>query len=95
MILTIRESHKKEWVKRFMTKEFVTVEQLGKYLTLKLYGYYDTIIERMDNNEVSSEDDYLEGLVDATSMALIKCGIEYHELNDYIELTDAQKWVKV
>lgn len=77
-----------------MTKEFVTVEQIGNYLTQKLYGYYDMQIERMDVHDVSGDDDYLEGLIDATSMALIKCGIEYLELNDYIEKSDAQKWTK-
>ena len=77
-----------------MTKEFVTLEQLGSYLTQKLYGYYDIQIERMDANDISGEDDYVEGLVDATSMALIKCGIEFMDLNSYIEKTDAQKWTR-
>jgi hypothetical protein len=42
-----------------MTKEFVTVEQVGYYLTQKLYGYYDLQMERMDSVEISSDDDYL------------------------------------
>ena len=77
-----------------MTKEFTTIEQIGKYLLDKLYGYYDTQLEMEDVNDVSSDNDYLEGLIDATSMALIKCGVEYMEYNDYIEYVDGLKWTK-
>lgn len=68
-----------------MTKEFTTIEQLGYYLTQKLYGYYDIAMERLDSDVISSEDDYLEGLQDATSMALIKCGIEYLDFETYVD----------
>ena len=92
--MTLRQRHKKEWVKKFMTKEFTTVEQVGQYLKQKLYGYYDTQLEMEEVNDVSSDMDYLEGLMDATSMALIKCGIEYMDFNKYIEYVDGLKWTK-
>lgn len=68
-----------------MTKEFTTIEQIGYYLTQKLYGYYDMAMERLDSEVVTSEDDYLEGLIDATSMALIKCGIEFMDFETYVD----------
>ena len=77
-----------------MTKEFATIEQLGRYLVDKLYGYYDIAKERMDNDHISSEDDYLEGLQDATSMALIKCGIEYMDFETYVDKVDSMEWRK-
>ena len=90
--MTLRQRHKKEWVKRFMTKEFTTVEQIGNYLRGKLYEYYDLQIERMDVNDVSGDDDYVEGLVDATSMALIKCGIDYLDFETYVDKVDTAQW---
>ena len=94
MILAIRQRNKKDLIKKFMTKEFVTVEQIGNYLRGKLYEYYDLQIERMDSMEISGDDDYVEGLVDATSMALIKCGIEYMDFETYVDKADAAKWRK-
>jgi hypothetical protein len=81
-----------EQVRRVMTREFVTVEQVGYYLTQKLYGYYDIAMERLDNEVVTSEDDYLEGLIDATSMTLIKCGIEYLDFETYVDKVETAVW---
>lgn len=75
-----------------MTREFTTIEQIGNYLRDKLYNYYDMQMERMDVNDVSGEDDYLEGLVDATSMTLIKCGIEYMDFETYVDKVETTKW---
>jgi hypothetical protein len=57
-----------------------------------LYGYYDMAMERLDNEVVTSEDDYLEGLQDATSMALIKCGIEYMDFETYVDKVETAVW---
>ena len=75
-----------------MTKPFTKIEQIGYYLTQKLYGYYDMAMERLDNDVISSEDDYLEGLIDATSMALIKCGIEYLDFETYVDKVETAVW---
>lgn len=84
-----------EMIRKTMTKEFTTIEQLGSYLTQKLYGYYDMAMERLDNDVISSEDDYLEGLQDATSMALIKCGIEFMDFETYVDKVETAVWKEV
>jgi hypothetical protein len=84
-----------EMVRRSMTRPFTKIEQIGSYLTQKLYGYYDMAMERLDNEVVSSEDDYLEGLIDATSMALIKCGIEYLDFETYVDKVETAVWKEV
>ena len=78
-----------------MTKEFTTVEQIGNYLRDKLYHYYDLSMERLDSEVITSEDDYLEGLMDATSMALIKCGIEYMDFETYVDKVETAQWKAV
>ena len=75
-----------------MTKEFTTIEQIGNYLRDKLYHYYDLSMERLDSDVITSEDDYLEGLMDATTMALIKCGIDYLDFETYVDKVDTAKW---
>ena len=78
-----------------MTREFTTVEQVGYYLTQKLYGYYDLQMERMDSDVISSDDDYLEGLIDATQMTLIKCGIDYLDFETYVDKVETAVWKEV
>ena len=77
-----------------MTKEFTTIEQIGNYLRDKLYHYYDLSMERLDSEVITSEDDYLEGLMDATSRALIKCGIEYLDFETYVDNVETAQWRK-
>lgn len=77
-----------------MTKEFTTLEQLLGFMVTKLYGYYDTQLELEDVHDVSSDNDYLEGLIDATQIFLIKSGVDFMDYNQYIEYTDSQKWTK-
>ena len=84
-----------ELVRRSMTREFTTVEQVGYYLTQKLYGYYDLQMERMDSDVISSDDDYLEGLIDATQMTLIKCGIDYLDFETYVDKVETAVWKEV
>ena len=81
-----------ERVRKSMTREFTTIEQIGNYLRGKLYEYYDMAMERLDNDVISSEDDYLEGLQDATSMALIKCGIEFMDFETYVDKVETAVW---
>lgn len=78
-----------------MTKEFTTLEQLTSFMVTKLYGYYDTFMELEAENDTSSDNDYLEGLIDATEIFLIKSGIDFMDINRYIEYVDSQKWTKL
>jgi hypothetical protein len=84
-----------ERVRKSMTREFTTIEQIGNYLRGKLYEYYDMAMERLENEVVTSEDDYLEGLLDATQMALIKCGIEYLDFETYVDKVETAVWKEV
>lgn len=84
-----------EKVKRHMTKPFTTVDQVKLYLLNKLYDYYDTQMEMEEVNDVSSDADYLEGLLEATQMMLIKIGCKYPTYEEYVDKVDAMKWEKV
>ena len=83
-----------EKVKRHMTKPFTKVSQVESYLLTKMYEYYDMQMEMEDVNDVSSDADYLEGLLEATQMMLIKIGCKYLTYEEYVDRVDSMRWEK-
>ena len=81
-----------EKVKRHMTRPFTKVEEVKSYLLTKLYEYYDLQMEMEDVNDVSSDADYLEGLLEATQMMLIKIGAKYPTYEEYVDEVETAVW---
>lgn len=81
-----------EKVKRHMTRPFTKVDEIQSYLLTKTYEYYDMQMEMEEVNDVSSDADYLEGLLEATQMMLIKIGAKYPTYEEYVDRVETAEW---
>ena len=81
-----------EKVKRHMTRPFTKVDEIKSYLLTKTYEYYDMQMEMEEVNDVSSDADYLEGLLEATQMMLIKIGAKYPTYEEYVDRVETAEW---
>ncbi len=69
------------------TRNFANLSELTRYAVLHLYAWYD----ELDNN---TDTDYVQGAIDTTQHLLLKCGVEFMDYEEYLELVTAE-WKRV
>ena len=90
-MITIRQRQNRERTLSSKTRDFDSFEQLTDYLVTHLYHLYDSVdTSNFDN----PENDYSLGGIDTTQHYLLKCGVEFMDYEEYLELVTAE-WKRV
>ena len=74
------------------TRDFEKLDQLTSFMVHHLYGLYDQLEEVV---EFSDDWDYIQGSIDTTQVYLLKSGVEFLDLTQYIEKVDGEKWTAI